>query len=184
KQIGISLVKHDGGPSEPTSARKTTLHPVDNVSQNILQALTTLAAAQPQPVALDGLLVESLLHACLHLLTSPAAPHPRKAARSYEAICLYVEENLQSPISRASVARTFALTPNHVSRLFHREGNTRFIDYLTQVRIERAKFMLREYASGLKEIAAHCGFRDVSYFCRVFNRLTKITPTEFRLRGP
>ena len=59
----------------------------------------------------------------------------------------------------------------------------RFSDYLTLVRIDRAKFMLKEYGSSLKEIAAHCGYHDVAYFCRVFRRITKITPTEYRLKG-
>ncbi len=56
-------------------------------------------------------------------------------------------------------------------------------DYLTLVRIDRAKFMLKEYGSSLKEVAANCGFHDVAYFCRVFRRITKVTPTTYRLNG-
>src|SRR5262249_23558346 len=132
---------------------------------------------------LNGLLPVSLLHPCLQLLISPAPPHPRKAAHTYEAVCLYVQENFQNQITRESVAKNFALTPNHISRLFRHEGCMGFSDYLTLVRIDRAKFMLKEYGSPLKEIAANCGYRDVAYFCRVFRRITKITPTEYRLEG-
>ena len=182
KQIGASLVKHDGRGGEPTSALKTTLGVADGVAHNVLAALTMRLPRQ-RTDPLDRLLVESLLHACLQMLTHPALPHPRKAARNYEAICMYVQENFQGPITRASVARNFGMTPNHVSRVFRREGSMGFSDYLTRVRIDRAKFMLKEYGSTLKEIAIGCGYHDVAYFCRVFRRMTKVTPTEYRLQG-
>jgi AraC-like DNA-binding protein len=182
KQIGVSLVTHDGRRSEPGPALKTTLSPLDGPTQNILAALASLAT-QPRTAPLDRLLTESLLHACLQLLENPAAPHPRKAARTYEAVCLYVQEHFQSTLTRSAVARVFGVTPNHVSRLFRREGAMRFNGYVTLVRIDRAKFMLTQYGVTLKQIAVNCGYRDVAYFCRVFHRITKITPTEYRLKG-
>lgn len=182
KQIGVSLVTHDGRSDEPGAALKTTLSPFEGMTQHILSALSALAARKTT-APLDRLLAESLMHACHQLLNNPAEPHVRKAAHTYEAICLYVQEHFQNPITRESIARTFGLTPNHVSRLFRREGFMRFNDYLTLVRIDRAKFMLKEYSNPLKEIAASCGYHDVAYFCRVFHRITKITPTEYRLRG-
>lgn len=182
KQIGISLVSHDGRGAEPATALKTTLTAFDSLTQDILAALATLAN-QPETAPLDRLLTESLLRACLQLLERPAPPHPRKAARTFEAICLYIQENFQSLLTRESAAAVFGLTPNHVSRVFRREGSMRFNDYLTRVRIDRAKFMLREYDAPLKEIAANCGYHDVAYFCRAFRRITKVTPTEYRLRG-
>ncbi len=220
KQIGISLVAHDGRRDEPTAALKTAVNPRESLAESVLSALTALAAAPraertaplggrspapdrstaaldrritsrgrpttargPRTTPLDRLLAEALLHACLQLLAAPAAPQLRKAMRTYETLCLYVQENFSSPISRDSAARNFGLTPNHVSRLFRREGQMRFSDYVTRVRIDRAKFMLKEYSSPLKEIAAHCGYQDVAYFCRVFRRITKVTPTEYRLKG-
>lgn len=83
KQIGVSLVAHDGRRDEPSTALKTTLGPLDGLTQNLLTALST-RATQSRTGPLDRLLTESLLHACLQLLESPAARHPRKAARTYE----------------------------------------------------------------------------------------------------
>jgi AraC-like DNA-binding protein len=181
KQIGVSLVSHDGGGGEPARALKVTLNPLEGLTQNILAALTTLAT-NPQP-PLDRLLTEALLHACRQMLANPAERPARKGVRTYEALCLYVQENFQSHLTRESVAHYFGLNPNHVSRIFRREGYMRFSDYLTLVRMDRAKFMLREYGSPLKEVAASCGYHDVAYFCRAFRRMTKVTPTEYRHRG-
>jgi len=168
KQIGISLVAHDGRGGEPTAALKTALHPGDGITASVLNALIA-RAVRPAGDPLKRLLVETLLHACLELLRSPAAPHPRKAARTYESLCLYIQENFQAPLTRDSVAHSLGLTPNHVSRIFRREGSMRFTDYLTLVRLDRAKFMLKEYATPLKEIAANCGYHDVAYFCACFD---------------
>jgi YesN/AraC family two-component response regulator len=78
------------------------------------------------------------------------------------------------------VARQFEITPNHLSRLFHSQGHGAFSDYLTHVRIERAKYLLQNYALKLDEVAARCGYRDMAYFCRVFKRYCNSTPGEYR----
>src|SRR5947209_1144787 len=81
------------------------------------------------------LLIESLLHWCLRLLRTRSSRRSCKAARTYESICLYIQENFQITVTRERVAKHFSLAPNHVSRLFRREGQTRFSDYLNFVRM-------------------------------------------------
>ena len=182
KQIGVSLVRHNGSTDTPSDALKTSIHGVyDSVTQSVLGALNSFAAEEPKP-PLDQLLAESLLHCCLRLLKAQPAHHSRKALRTYESICLYMQENFQGLLTREAVARRFGLAPNHVSRLFTREGSMHFNDYLNFVRINRAKFMLKNYTMTLKEISANCGFSDTAYFCRVFKRIVKMTPTEYRGR--
>jgi AraC-like DNA-binding protein len=180
KQIGISLVKHSGGSETPVSAVKTHIHGAyDGLTHNLLSALMVFAADRGEgPLA--HLLTESLLHSCLRLLKTPNAPQARKATRTYETICLYVQENSQLPLTRESVAEHFGLAPNHISRLFRQQGLMRFNDYLNLVRINRAKFMLRNYSVTLKEVAANCGYGEVAYFCRIFKKITKETPTQYR----
>jgi len=148
-------------------------------THSILGALMGFAADRSKG-PLGRLLTESLLHSCLRLIKAVPAHHSRKAVRTYESICLYVQENFQSSLTRESVANHFGLAPNHVSRLFRREGSIGFNDYLNIVRLNRAKFMLRNYGMTLKEVAANCGYNDVTYFCRIFKRMNKGTPTEYR----
>jgi AraC-like DNA-binding protein len=69
-----------------------------------------------------------------------------------------------------------------VSRLFRREGYVAFNDYVNFVRINRAKYLLKHHRQTIDEIAAACGFREVGYFCRVFKKKTKQTPSEYRTR--
>jgi AraC-like DNA-binding protein len=180
KQIGISLARHKGGSPMPPTAVKASVHGgYDVPTHSILGALMVLAADHARgPLA--RLLTESLLHACLRLLRSPQKQRPRKAIRTYESICLYIQENFHNAITRESIAHHFGLAPNHVSRLFRKEGFMRFNDYLNLVRVNRAKFMLQNYNMTLKEIAASCCYSDPAYFCRVFKKVCKVTPTEYR----
>jgi AraC-like DNA-binding protein len=183
KQIGISLVRHTGDTQSPTTALKASVQGgYDVPTHSILTSLRVLAVDHAKgPLA--RLLTESLLYACLRLLKSPQKHPLRKAIRTYESLCLYVQENFQSPITRESVAQHFGLAPNHISRLFRKEGFMRFNDYLNLVRVNRAKFMLQNYSLTLKEIAFNCGYNDTAYFCRVFKKTCKVTPTEYRTGG-
>jgi AraC-like DNA-binding protein len=180
KQIGISLVRHKGQSEVPASALKASVHSgYDSLTHSLLTALLVVAADQSKG-PLSRLLTESLLHSCLRLLRNPQAKRPRKAIRTYESICLFVQQNFQAPMTRESVAEHFGLAANHISRLFREEGMMRFNDYVNLVRMNRAKFMLQNYAITLKEIASNCGYADTAYFCRIFKRMCNLTPTQYR----
>jgi AraC-like DNA-binding protein len=180
RHIGISLVEHKGDFDNPVKAIKTNVHgSCDGLTQSILHSLM-FCTAERSDGPLSLLLTESLLHSCLSLLRISAKVAVRKAVRTYESVCLYVQENFQRELTRDKVAEHFGLAPNHISRLFHQQAGMRFHDYLNNVRMNRAKFMLRNYRSTLKEIAANCGYNDVAYFCRLFKKMNDETPTEFR----
>jgi AraC-like DNA-binding protein len=180
KQIGVSLVRHESGSELSADALKTSIHGAyDGLTQSLLTALTIFATENSKG-PLGRLLIESLLHSCLRLLAAPEAKKARKGVRTYEMMCLYVQEQFQTPLTRESVAERFGVAPTHVSRLFRREGLMRFNDYVNLVRINRAKFMLRNYGMPLKEVSAGCGYTDVAYFCRAFKKISKATPTQYR----
>ncbi|MEN6371804.1 MAG: AraC family transcriptional regulator [Armatimonadota bacterium] len=183
KQIGFSLVTHDGSTSDPVGAMKCSI-PIskDSLPGNILDTIIRLNDNYARN-SIGPLLAEALLRACTLILKKPESAQTKKAGHTYDAICLYVQENYQQPLTRDTVAKHFGLHPCHISRLFHDEGNMHFSDYVNLVRIERAKFLLKNYDIPMKEISSNCGFSDTAYFCRVFRTMTGITPTSYRLRG-
>ena len=183
RQIGFSLVTQDGTTDLPSKALKTSVPAhFSDLSNEILDSLSKMADPKLMH-SISHLLVGALLHTCAHILNMPDIALPRKANHTYDAICLFVQEHYQQPITRDTVADHFGLHPCHISRLFREEGHMRFTDYVTLVRIERAKFLLKNYDMPLKEVATNCGFGDNAYFCRVFRTITKVTPTAYRLRG-
>ncbi|MFA5263942.1 MAG: helix-turn-helix transcriptional regulator [Opitutaceae bacterium] len=178
KQVGLSLVAHDARRRAPAAVCKAVLPAAwDDAPRNIMKAILGLHA---DPAGAAVPLIEALLRSCLGALTAPVVAPKRRAATLYDSICMYVQENFQSPLTRESIATHFRVSPNHVSRLFKREGMIAFNEYITYVRIDRAKYLLKHYRQSIDEVAVACGFSEASYFCRVFRRMTKMTPTEYR----
>lgn len=179
KHIGVSLVEHAGLETGPEMVLKASYPAESGTIHEILNALTLLSI-EPLADKMGPLLVQALLLAVERNLRSPQTINTRKGRNTYEKVCLYLQGHFQEPITRESVAAQFRLNPNHLSRLFRREGPMGFADYLTWVRIDRAKFLLKHHDLKVDNLARSCGFRDTTYFCRVFRQKTNLTPSRYR----
>ena len=183
KQLGISIVSAPGGNNPQMLVNKYSLpRPVTGPLPHVLAALLELAAGRDSGGVLPEL--TRVLIQCVHTLVreSSGGEITGRAQGLLERACVFLQGHYQYDITRESVARQFGVTPNHLSRLFQTHGSMTFSNYLTHVRIDRAKHLLSSYDLKLDDIAARCGYCDTPYFCRVFKRLTKITPAEYRMR--
>lgn len=72
------------------------------------------------------------------------------------------------------------LSPNHFSAIFSQELGETFIEYLTRVRMERAKELLRTTSKKSTEIAYEVGYKDAHYFGSLFKKTQNCTPKEYR----
>lgn len=95
----------------------------------------------------------------------------------------YVAENFCDPnISLISVAKYVGLSAAHFSTVFSQTVGRPFINYLTAMRIERAKKLLATTNMKLSTIAMDIGYNEPNYFSHVFRKLEGITPKEYRNR--
>ena len=93
----------------------------------------------------------------------------------------YIEENYADQnTTLTSVAEAVAMSPNHFSAIFSHECKTTFIEYLTNVRIEKAKKLMKETEMKGYDIAYECGFSDPHYFSYIFKKNTGLSPREFK----
>lgn len=91
----------------------------------------------------------------------------------------YIRENYARQISLESAAAEVLLSPGRLSRLFVEETGRGFSDFLTEVRIERAKELLIQPGASVKLVSAVCGYPDPNYFARLFKKVTGYTPSAF-----
>ncbi|SDD07282.1 Two-component response regulator, YesN/AraC family, consists of REC and AraC-type DNA-binding domains [Paenibacillus sp. UNCCL117] len=91
-----------------------------------------------------------------------------------------MHERYEQQITLQSVAEELSIHPVWLSRLFKKETGQNFLDYLTEVRIGRAKHMLRHTNLKIYEIAEKIGYQELQYFGRLFKKRTNMTPKEFR----
>lgn len=180
RQLGFSLVskrKDESGffDVQKHSIPTRTGHAIDH----ILEALNALGQ-EPRKSPMDEYLLSALMSYSQSMISDPARSVRNRVDDLYQGICIYIQENFHRHITRSSIADRFSISPNHLSRLFRQQGHMTLADYITWVRVDRAKFMLRRYEFRLAEVATRCGFQDVNYFFRVFKNKTGHTPSEYR----
>ena len=91
----------------------------------------------------------------------------------------YIVENYNMDLRLKDVAEAVAISPQYFSKIFKKELGVNFIDYLTSVRIEKAKEMLKDGSLSIKEICYEIGYNDPNYFSRLFKKIEGVSPTEF-----
>ncbi len=94
----------------------------------------------------------------------------------------YMRMHLAESLTREEVARVAAMSSAHFSRLFKKHLGRTFVDILNQIRVDRARELLARTDKDLALLALECGFRDQSYFTKVFHRYTGMTPKAYRKR--
>lgn len=80
------------------------------------------------------------------------------------------------------MARMFALNPSYFSSFFHQKTGIRYKDYLTRVRITKAKRLLIRSDMKVYEVSQRVGFADVRYFSQVFMKQTGVLPKDYKAR--
>ena len=93
----------------------------------------------------------------------------------------YIEQHfVDGDISLNAVAASVNLSANHFSSIFRQEVGQTFVEYLTSVRMGRAKELLRTTSMRSAEIAYAVGYKDAHYFSYLFKKTQECTPREFR----
>lgn len=92
----------------------------------------------------------------------------------------YVRKHYMDSITLADMADMTKLSPNYFSTLFRKRTSLRFMEYVLQVRLEKASEMLANTDMFVYEIATACGYEDVRYFVRVFQKAYGLSPANFR----
>lgn len=104
-------------------------------------------------------------------------------ARNYDALISakeYVLQHYAEDISLTEVANHVSLSPSYFSKRFKKDNNMNFIDYLVDVRIQRAKVLLISSRYKVNEICKMCGFNSLNHFYKTFKDVTGYTAQEYR----
>ena len=92
----------------------------------------------------------------------------------------YIRNHLSEKLTLADVAAVFNFSPNYLSQLFGKYGDSGFVEYITETRISAAKEMLERGDKKVYEIAEELGFESSFYFSKVFKKVTGLSPREYQ----
>ena len=88
-----------------------------------------------------------------------------------------------SPYNIGDLAAELHLSPSHLQRLFKRETGARMGEWLIELRLQKAAYLLAQSYLSVKEVARSAGYEHVSSFIRAFERRYVLTPTQYRERA-
>ena len=92
----------------------------------------------------------------------------------------YIDRNYKKDISAKDVAGILGYSDVYFSKVFKQLFDDNFINYLTKIRIDRAKLLLKDISFNIKEVGKSVGYADSNYFTKVFKRSIGISPSEYR----
>ncbi len=125
---------------------------------------------------LKGLFTDFLREAAVYL----AELRNEQSKGGIERIKKYIEANYTENISLKSIAGKFYMNSVYLGQLFRKTYGIYFNDFLLQIRIGEAKKLLRQTDFRIYEIAEKVGFQNADYFVTQFEKLEKVTPTDYR----
>jgi len=97
-----------------------------------------------------------------------------------EKVKRFVEMNYHKKVRLKDAAQAVYLSPKYLSRIFKQSTGKGFSEYKLKIKIEKAKELLGKTGYNVNQVAEKLGYENVESFIRLFKRLAKYTPTEYR----
>ena len=91
----------------------------------------------------------------------------------------YIRKNYKEDISLADLSTKIGISSHYLSRLYKKYENENYKDYLTKIRMEEAKKLIKGKKLSIKEISYEIGYSDPNYFSRAFKKYTGISATDY-----
>ncbi|WMJ89972.1 response regulator transcription factor [Anaerocolumna sp. MB42-C2] len=92
----------------------------------------------------------------------------------------YMQSNYMKPITLDEVSYTVGFNATYFSSLFKKETGYTFLEYLSEVRINKAKELLKETNHSIAVICEQVGYSDLKHFSKIFTKYTNLKPNEYR----
>ncbi|MBR0365496.1 MAG: helix-turn-helix transcriptional regulator [Clostridia bacterium] len=113
------------------------------------------------------------------LLTNDAVTSTRNEV--IDDLIRFIKSNFGSDLTLNFLAEYAHLSPEYLSRYFKKCAGMNISDFITQTRIEKAKYRLRTSSWSINDISEYCGYRSISNFQKAFKKSVGMTAGEYRL---
>lgn len=92
----------------------------------------------------------------------------------------YIQQHYQEALRLEDVSSAAGFNATYFSTLFKKETGQNFMDYLTDLRIGKAKELLSGYDLSVQDVAEMVGYRDLKYFSKLFKKVTGVSPSDYK----
>ena len=156
---------------------------VDDFGKNLLSNIIQCSKIPSDSmVNRCGVYFISFLFAIMDPSLSKSVQANKNEKSPVEKIINYVEEHYTQPLLLEEIAKYVGYNKSYICTLFKNEKGITINDYLNNIRIQRACYLISYSNIGLKEIAKQTGFTSIHYFSRIFKESVGISPGQYRSR--
>lgn len=124
------------------------------------------------------------LHALAKEMANFPTALPQEAPYAVRMALSYIHDHYAEAITLSDVATVVHLEPTYFSKLFRQTTGVNYMEYVTNLRIERACTLLSSSNMRIYEIARRVGYQESHYFNRIFKKTKGITPLSYRNQAP
>ena len=123
------------------------------------------------------------MECCRHAKINGVIPIKKNLKKKFEMmeqIRQHLADHYQAPQSLEDLTKIFPIDKSYMCRLFKEYLGQSIFDYLLEVRLQKAMWLLKTTNDKVLYIALQSGFSDLAYFNRQFKKRVKMSPTEYR----
>ena len=120
---------------------------------------------------------ESLVDAMIDLRDGEGS----REEKHYARLTAYIRNEYMHDISLDSAGEALGMSPSYIGLVFRKAGGTSFLKYLTDIRMEEAKRLLRDTDLTLREIGRQVGIENQNTLIRTFKKAEGVTPGQYRV---
>lgn len=124
--------------------------------------------------------IQRYLESILYLIKRYYKSYEPRPLDSFEFCLRYIHDHFQESLTLDHLASLCYMSQSYLSRVFKKQIAMSPMKYLSLVRIEKSKEFLHREKLSVRSAAFRVGFEDYHYFCRVFKKITGITPSEYK----
>ncbi len=157
------------------AAQQSGLHPmvIDTIMQNYAKDLYTGKFTTKNSNAYVSSLLKEICDAIKNL-------NEETYSHLIKNIIAYINFNLGRDITLKTLSEEFHFSKSYLSSQFKQETGVTIVDFVTNVRIEKAAELLLTSDHKIQDISSYVGYLDNNYFVKVFKSKYKMTPTQYR----
>lgn len=156
--------------------------------------LLGLTAADGQPFGSEQLVKIHLQYLLIHLyrrynhteadeartsLSIPKTTKSKSDAEIFDRIHTYLEAHLSARLTIEQICRDNLIGRSQLQKLFQEKAQQGIIEYYSNMKIDRAKYMIRHGRMNFTQISEQLGYASIHYFSRQFKKLVGMTPSEY-----
>lgn len=159
------------------AVEKGHVHPIyiDKVSTDFALKIENMGRVEDSKA-----LIKEMLGAYCSLVNEHAL---QQYSPFVQKVIVRIDTDLSADLSLHTLSQSLNTNASYLSTLFKREMGKTLTEYVTEKRMEKAAFYLKNTNLQIQSIAQQCGILDVNYFARLFKRTYQKTPREYRAQN-